>query len=58
MAAHDHGAREGRSARDFDVAASASAALRPDRNVFVIHCRQTGDGQHLGLGMVDLIPAK
>ncbi|MBM4016893.1 MAG: glycoside hydrolase family 2 [Planctomycetes bacterium] len=48
-------------ATDYDeqpLAPEARAAFRPGKNVLAVHCRQTGGGQYIDVGIVEVVPAK
>ena len=38
-----------------EITPAAAATLKPGRNLIAIHCHQTGGGQYLDAGLVDLI---
>ena len=41
----------------FPLDAKSASLLKPGKHVLAVHCKQTGGGQYVDVGIVDLVPA-
>ncbi len=45
-----------REYEEIPIAPAARAALKPRRLTIAVHCRQTGGGQYIDVGLVRVLP--
>jgi len=45
-----------REYEEIPIAPAARAALKPGRLTIAVHCRQTGGGQYIDVGLVRVLP--